>query len=153
MTMRLWLVDPLSSLTKMIIEYNITYRPKQVGRIGVARNLCWGTDSRGAVYRSRNRDAEGVEEGRVWEGRVPLPSRLEHLGECRELPGRKGILVQAYLSLEGTHLIATNLTFLDIFGAHNYLVTFTFTIIDKHKTLSLLQQRKWLWYFFQYHGA
>jgi len=49
---------------------------------------------------NRDRDSEGVERGREWGGRVPLPSRLEGLGECCKLPqlglgqspGRKRVL-------------------------------------------------------------
>ena len=34
----------------------------------------------------RDRDVEGVEGGTEWGGGVPLPSRLEGLGERRKLP-------------------------------------------------------------------
>jgi len=72
--------------------------------MGVARNLCWGPDNRGAE------DAE-IETPKVLRGKgmgraVLLPSRLEGLGERCKLPwrgpgqshGRKRVL--EYLELE-----------------------------------------------------
>ena len=54
-------------------------------------------------------------------GGVPLPSRLEGLGERRKLPrrgpgrspGQKRILV--YFEVERTHLVTTNLLFLTLY--------------------------------------
>jgi len=67
--------------------------------------LCWGPDNQDAEG-AEILDAEGVEEGRECGGGIPLPSRLEGLGERRKLlqrgpgqsPGRKRVL--EYLELK-----------------------------------------------------
>ena len=38
--------------------------------------------------RRENRGAEGAEQGGVWGGVIPLPSRIGGLGERRKLPQR-----------------------------------------------------------------
>ena len=47
--------------------------------VGVARNLCWGLDNRGAEI-----ETPKASRGVVWG--VPLSSRLRGLGERRKLP-------------------------------------------------------------------
>jgi len=62
----------------------------------------------------RDRDTEGVEGGKAWEGSVPSPSRLRGVGILRQRglgrsPGRKRVLV--HLELETAHLMETNFVF------------------------------------------
>ena len=68
---------------------------------------------------------------------VPLPSRLEGLGERRKLPqqGAENEFL-TYLELEKTHLIATKSAIFDIFHfCSKYFATFAFTI-NKHQTFT-----------------
>ena len=82
--------------------------------IGVARNLCWG-GWQPRRRRRRDRDAEGVEGGRVWGGGVKTSFGV--FGAWKNtLDSHKSVIF-------------------DISVAYNYLVTFTNA---KHKTFTYI---------------